>query len=270
MDGNERCQIGKQRFHELTLTSERPYSLGARWIHTMLASPVENQWINVADGKVESISAKPAYVPTISLGETTILPAAVNAHAHLELSQLTAPLDVPSRSMSDWVEALIAFRRSTDYDAEKGIQRALQWLKQHPSTIAVADIALPTVSLQSPVTCLLQFTELIAWRSDLVEENFSSLSKTFGLSPHAPHTVCPALLEKVIAQNVPIAMHLAETPEELQLLRHHSGPLLDMMRRADADYDPKSVLIGTRPMDYLQLKIETRERTMKTKIVLGE
>jgi cytosine/adenosine deaminase-related metal-dependent hydrolase len=79
------------------------------------------------------------------------------------------------------------------------------------------------------------------------------LSHGFGLSPHAPHTVCPALLEKVIAHNVPIAMHLAETPEERQLLRHHTGPLLEMMRRVDPDYDPKSVLLGKRPMDYLQL-----------------
>jgi cytosine/adenosine deaminase-related metal-dependent hydrolase len=73
------------------------------------------------------------------------------------------------------------------------------------------------------------------------------------LSPHAPHTVCPALLEKAITKNVPIAMHLAETLEELELLRHHTGALLEMMRRADADYDPKSVLLGKRPMDYLQL-----------------
>jgi len=48
-------------------------------------------------------------------------------------------------------------------------------------------------------------------------------------------------------------MHLAETLEELQLLHHHTGPLLEMMQRADPDYDPKSVLLGTSPMDYLQL-----------------
>ena len=218
----------------------------------MCGAPLENHWINITDGSVESLSATPAY--TSSQHISVLLPAAVNAHTHLELSQLTAPLDVPSRSMSDWVAALVTFRRSAEYSAEQGIQQALQRPEFAESTIAVADIVPPcgdTVagSLPSSVRHL-PFTELIAWRRELVPH---TLPHSFGLSPHAPHTVCPALLEKAIDQQIPIAMHLAETLEELQLLRHHTGSLLEMMRRADADYDPKSVLLGKRPMDYLQL-----------------
>ena len=237
----------------------------------MLGSPLENHWINITEGKVESIAGSPAYLPAHYLGEhSIILPAAVNAHAHLELSQLKAPLDVPSRSMSDWVAALLAFRQSTGYDAAEGIRQALRRPELLVSTSAVADIVplshrtgeryappcfVPRESLdqesegENPLL-VLPFTELIAWRSEQIEE---TIPQTFGLSPHAPHTVCPALLETVIRRNVPIAMHLAETPEELQLLRHHTGPLLEMMRRADPDYDPKFVLVGKRPMDYLQL-----------------
>jgi cytosine/adenosine deaminase-related metal-dependent hydrolase len=100
-------------------------------------------------------------------------------------------------------------------------------------------------------TCpkIFDFTELIAWRS----EHVKNIPHSIGLSPHAPYTVCPALLAKVVNQNVPLAMHLAETQEELELMQHHTGALLTMMRRADADYDPKSVLLGKRPMDYLQI-----------------
>ena len=226
----------------------------------MLGAPLENHWINIMAGNVESVSVQPAH-PTIHLGERSILlPATVNAHAHLELSQLEAPLDVPNRSMSDWVAALLAFRRSPDYDAEQGILQALRRPELWESTIAVADIVPPILETAdgrrrtvTDETCRwLPFTELIGWRQDQERGAFAP-RYTFGLSPHAPHTVCPALLDWAIRQNIPLAMHLAETPEELQLLRHHTGPLLEMMRRADSDYDPKTVLHGKRPMDYLQL-----------------
>ena len=235
----------------------------------MLGSPLENHWINIAKGKVESLSERPASPVTKDLGENTvILPAAVNTHAHLELSQLTSPLEVPSRSMPDWIPPLLAFRRSAGYDAVQGIQQAMHRPELLESTIAVADIIPPMLkradgrqqtaadaidSVPSSAAGLhwLPFAELIAWRSEAA--NNISCPHTFGLSPHAPHTVCPALLEKAIKQNVPIAMHLAETPAELQLLRHHTGPLVEMMRHADPDYDPKSVLVGKRPFDYLQL-----------------
>jgi len=182
--------------------------------------------------------------------------------------------------MPDWVAAVLAFRRSVAYDAAEGIRQALCRAELLETTIAVADVVpyaecksgglvLPDSSMLMPreslgrspaglrLPLLLPFVELIAWRSELVnklvDKNVADASPLFGLSPHAPHTVCPALLEWAVCQDVPIAMHLAETREELQFLRHQSGPLLQMMRRADPDYDPKSVLIGKRPMDYLQL-----------------
>jgi len=249
-------------------------SLGARWIHSMSGAPLENHWINITDDKVESLSVKPAYASTRHLGEhSVLLPSAINAHAHLELSQLKAPLDVPSRSMPDWVASLLAFRRSVEYSASQGIQQAIHRPEFAESTIAVADIVPPgglCPPLLRPPLLWLPFVELIAWNKEALDTvsfgkapfNKASFNKErgalaprypFGLSPHAPHTVCPALLEKVVDQKIPIAMHLAETLEELQLLRHNTGPLLEMMRNADPNYDPKSVLIGKRPMDYLQL-----------------
>jgi len=267
----------------------------------MLAAPLENHWLNIEEGRVESVSPKPACTQTQHLGSNSILlPAAVNAHAHLELSQLDAPLEVPSRLMSDWVASLMAFRRSGDYDAERGIRRAVCRPDFSESTIAVADIVPPTIKLSPennvPFSVIplrfipafvnnsrngaqrndgrllsggsltfplskgertaslkyLPFVELIAWQKEAVGKR-NAAPPAFGLAPHAPHTICPALLENAIAQNVPLAMHLAETLEELQLLQHHTGPLLEMMQRADPDYAPASVLLGKRPRDYLQL-----------------
>ena len=222
----------------------------------MAGSPLEDHWINITGNNVESLSVNPVYADAQHLGEhSVLLPALVNAHTHLELSQLKSPLDVPSRSMPDWVAALLTFRRSPDYNASEGIRRALCRPELVESTIAIADIVPPTAaqSGDSYPSFVLSFVELIAWRSNIVNQTWTQIPRTFGLSPHAPHTVCPALLERAISLNVPLAMHLAETQEELQLLRHHTGPLLEMMRRADPDYDPKSVFLGKRLIDYLQL-----------------
>ena len=255
MDGYERSPIRKQRQPKLNVASEQTRSLGAKWVYTMVGPPLENHLINITGDKVETVSATPAYSAAEYLGDhCVILPATVNAHTHLELSQLEFPLDVPSRSMSDWVAALLAFRRNAAYNAREGIRQALCRPELLESTIAVADIV-PEDCMNggdfSPLF-LHSFVELIAWRNEEVEKlNFDTCA--FGLSPHAPHTVCPALLERAVRQNVSLAMHLAETREELQLLRYCTGPLLEMMRRADPDYDPKSVLIGKSPMDYLQL-----------------
>jgi cytosine/adenosine deaminase-related metal-dependent hydrolase len=233
------------------------YSLGARWIFTMSENPLENHWINVTQNIVESISSKPANEKNIPLGKNSVvLPAAVNLHAHLELSIIETPLDVPSRTMSDWVAQLLAFRRSSIYDAQKSIRQAMCRPEFLSSTAAVADIvpsALPVADLNFTTPAWLPFAELIAWRPEQVKAKIAGLDSFYGVSPHAPQTVCPDLLNEAVKLNVPIAMHLAETQEELQLLRNHSGSLLEMMRRADPDYDPKSVLLGKRPMDYLRL-----------------
>ena len=54
-----------------------------------------------------------------------------------------------------------------------------------------------------------------------------------GLSPHAPYTVHPELLgglvDLAVSHDVPVAMHLAETREELELLAHGTGPFRQML-----------------------------------------
>lgn len=237
----------------------------------MTGKVLENHWINVASTIIESLSLKPAFDKRLELPEkTVIIPALVNAHTHLELSQLKVPLDVPMRKMSGWVKTLLAFRRSAEYNAPLAIQSALQCLQNNivsnntlQSTAALGDIVppniepLPVLPVSLPPSaslcpCWLAFVEWIGWRKDQIPDG-NLKSWQYGVSPHAPQTLCPALLEKAVRMNVPVAMHLAETEEELQLLRSGTGPLLEMMRLADADYEPAQTLLGKRPLDYLQL-----------------
>jgi cytosine/adenosine deaminase-related metal-dependent hydrolase len=186
-----------------------------------------------------------------------VLPGVVNAHTHLELSQIQTPLDVPSRQMPDWVAALLQFRRSRQYDAAAAIRSSLQCIRDANQTVGVGDIVpmgIDTgtfdVAANDQLPIWFAFTEWIAWREDQIER--LEPNTYTGVSPHAPQTVCPALLEKVVRLNIPVAMHLAETMEELQLLHSASGPLVKMMRRVAPDYLPEKVVLGKRPLDYLR------------------
>ena len=88
-------------------------------------------------------------------------------------------------------------------------------------------------------------------------------SRQPGLSPHAPYSVHRELLSAVIAlsaaQRVPVAMHLAESREELELLRHGSGPLRAFLEEIGA-WDAAAIPSGSRPIDYLRLLASAHRR----------
>jgi cytosine/adenosine deaminase-related metal-dependent hydrolase len=84
-----------------------------------------------------------------------------------------------------------------------------------------------------------------------------------GLSPHAPYTVRPDLLAAVArfsAQHaLPLAFHLAESAEEMQLLESGDGPLRDLLVELGA-WQPGLIVPSARPVDdYLkQLSVAYR------------
>ncbi|GHT18312.1 chlorohydrolase [Planctomycetales bacterium] len=243
---------------------KKSYSIGAKRIDTMIGDPLVNHWINVVDDRVESITPKPTEREVSDFGESCIiLPGTVNMHAHLEMSQMSAPIRQPI-SFTDWIGEVMAFRRRPEYNAEQAVWSAMLRSDVLTEYAVVADIV-PNEELSGGFVNTrhprfleyLPFIELVAWRPEQVEAKFECLHQPAYLSPHAPHTVCPALLERTVELGVPIAMHLAETPDEMELLQHQTGALVEMMRQFDPDYDPKKVLLGNRPMDYLKLLAET-------------
>jgi cytosine/adenosine deaminase-related metal-dependent hydrolase len=51
---------------------------------------------------------------------------------------------------------------------------------------------------------------------------------------------------------IPLAMHIAESPEEMRLLATGDGPLRDLLQEFAA-WDPAAIPPGARPIDYLRL-----------------
>ena len=76
-----------------------------------------------------------------------------------------------------------------------------------------------------------------------------------GISPHAPYTVSPQLLGDLIKLarrlNLPVAMHLAESGQELELLHDGAGPFQVLLEERSM-WDPKAIPRNSRPLDYLR------------------
>lgn len=77
-----------------------------------------------------------------------------------------------------------------------------------------------------------------------------------GVSPHAPYTASPQLIRELVSsaagRGMPVAMHLAESPEELQLLAEGRGPFQKILEERGM-WDPWVIGRGSVPLDYLRM-----------------
>jgi cytosine/adenosine deaminase-related metal-dependent hydrolase len=66
------------------------------------------------------------------------------------------------------------------------------------------------------------------WRHEYPQDRIR-----FGLAPHTPYTVSAELLRAVAdrcrAEDVPLSIHIAESPAETQFLRNATGPIADLI-----------------------------------------
>ena len=84
----------------------------------------------------------------------------------------------------------------------------------------------------------------------------SQLQIRHGLSPHAPYSVHPELFRRVIelarTSSAPVAMHIAETRDELRFLRDQTGRFRQLLEDFGV-WDAAALTTPARPMNYLQL-----------------
>ena len=77
-----------------------------------------------------------------------------------------------------------------------------------------------------------------------------------GVSPHAPYTASPQLIRELVSvaadRHMPVAIHLAESPEELQLLHEGKGPFQEILEERGM-WDPWVIGRGSTPLDYLRM-----------------
>jgi cytosine/adenosine deaminase-related metal-dependent hydrolase len=305
--------------------AELPYrSLRARYVFAGLGPPIAGGAVTLCGPRIVAVGREARGDPE-DLGNAAILPGLVNAHTHLELSDLDAPLGTPGMSLVDWIGLVIAHRqrRPPLVDGPEGESPIFASRKAGQSPVAkgiaesrrlgatsLGEIAQPDVgrianpsaqeadrpdglairptgkptAIASPLlgaaridaTVFLELIAPIAARVDAaIELARSHLDRTrhaprdarphaereeyreygLGLAPHAPYSVHPELLRRVVrlaqVEQSPVAFHLAESREELELLETGRGSFRQMLRKMGA-WEDQQFPGPRRPLDYLQ------------------
>lgn len=255
--------------------SQTTQTIRARWIIPVDRPPIENGTISVQGGRIVSLGHDVESVASLDLGDALIFPQFVNAHTHLEFAGCETPFGPPRASFASWIQRVIVSRREIPAaEMARAKQLAIRTgleESQSSAVCAVGEISTLPWSREnylhasvSPVVfheCLgLAAREIPAAIQRLEEilarERASPDGLRLGISPHAPystHTELVAhLVEVAIRERLPVAMHLAESREELELLNSKRGPLRELLDDLGVWHDD-AIRSGIRILDYLRL-----------------
>jgi cytosine/adenosine deaminase-related metal-dependent hydrolase len=243
--------------------SPQPHSYSARWVFPVSGPPIPHGVVVVRDDRIAAVEPAGSRSADVDFGNAAIIPGLVNAHTHLDLSGargLIPPTD--SDHFTDWLRGVIAYRRGrslfrTQIDIRSGLAECLR-----SGTTLLGDISSDGGSwdaiAESPIRGVV-FREIIG----LSEERFQRAAGDAvlwvrdghdgtstcvpGISPHAPYSCraekLPALTASLWLMGNRIAVHLAETLAELELLRRQSGPFVWFLAELGA-WDPSGLAWG--------------------------
>jgi cytosine/adenosine deaminase-related metal-dependent hydrolase len=265
-------------------SSQAAAAYRARWIIPVDRPPFEGGLVTVAGSRIVAVGENTSGQPPRDLGDVALLPGLVNAHTHLEFSLLEKPLGSSGMSFPEWIRLVVEHRRQqakslmVETDGYQRFRRraATAGLSESRSAGigAVGDVAtpgwprecFPAEGLDATI-----FLELLGLNPQR-EEGLLAMAQSFvldlqdaprslrpGISPHAPYTVSPKLVGQVCrlsrSERFPVAMHVAESREELELLANHTGPLVQVLQSLEA-WHATAVPKGSRPIDYFRLLAE--------------
>ncbi len=229
----------------------RARRLAARWLLPVEGAPIEHGALLIGpDGKVQAVGPdavvpRPSGVAAEDFGDAVILPGLINTHTHLELSGFEG--QVREREFPAWIRRLRELkttRTPAEYAdaARRGLAAcyaagvttiadtgdsgaALQALAEADgSGVAYQEVfgPHPAQAAESLAGLRERVTRLRAWAGKRV---------SIGVSPHAPYTVSGPLFRAVAAwseaESLPLAVHIAESPAETQLVANAAGPFAD-------------------------------------------
>lgn len=191
-----------------------------------------------------------------------LIPALVNAHAHLDLTAI-GPRPFEGR-FTDWI-AMIRRERMhvTDADVAAAVRKGVE-LSRRGGTALIGDIAgngssVPIAVQRELGLAGVSFLEVFGMgdRQDAAIERLRgaiagipqyACNVRLGIQPHAPYSCGPRVYEAAARIGLPIATHLAETQDEIEFTTTATGPFAAFLRSLGVWNDAIKPA-GTHPVD---------------------
>lgn len=245
----------------------------------------------LAIGTPEAVESHPANhspkLVCVRRERSVLIPGLVNAHAHLDLTDVGPQPHDPGRGFVDWVEMVRRSRPQQDAEIQSAVHRGVE-LSLAGGVVAIGDIAGAPGGRLNPAAwralrdsgmlgvSFLEFfaigigEERACAMLDRVIPELAIEAQQFraggfgvevGLQPHAPNTVAVAAFFRAIEHAQALAggrepmlsTHLAETFEERQFIALGSGPQREMLERFGLWSDDvlNSIGKGRHPVEHL-------------------
>ena len=231
-----------------------PLILRARLVLPIRRPPIENGAVVIRGDRLVAVgrwrSLRGRYAGEIhDLGEVILLPGLVNAHCHLDYTDM-AGLFPPLRRFTDWIKLITTEKAQwtfSDY-AKSWLNGADMLVRSGTTTVADIEAVpelLPDVWSATPLR-VFSFLEMTGVRSrrnpdSILREaadKIDSLPKrrcNAGLSPHAPYSTTPKLLRRCATtarrRKWRIVTHVAESVAEFEMFLHGRGEMFDWLKR---------------------------------------
>lgn len=224
----------------------------ARWVLPVTQPPIENGTVVESDGVISYVGPRSG-APSgrdCDLGDSILLPGLVNTHTHLELTAMRGFLE--NCQFPDWIDKLRQSRNeildaamlldSARFGVMEGLEAGITTyadtcasgvVMQAMRELGVRGIMYQEVFGPDPSQSDAAMRELEE-RVEMLQPQQTDLV-ALGVSPHAPYTVSDPLYEAATkfadAHRLPLAMHIAESEQEHDIVARGSGEFADRWRR---------------------------------------
>jgi 5-methylthioadenosine/S-adenosylhomocysteine deaminase len=257
--------------------------ISAKWLLPMDGGPIPWGAVLIgADGRLAAVGAdadvpRPPGLPEQRFPGAALLPGLVNAHTHLELTGLDG--QAPDGDFSDWIARIIALKRArTPADFLEAARQGLAACHAAGVT-TVADTGDSGAAIQAMHEAGgsgVAYLEVFGPEPDRAEPQMLDLQARvaahrpfqgprvrLGVSPHAPYSVSGELYATVACwagtEGLPVAVHLAESAAETELLASGQGAFARQWERRGIPPPPGP---GRTPVAWLDRHGVLGERTL--------
>lgn len=233
----------------------------ARWVLPITQPPIENGTVVENDGLITYVGPRTA-APAgkdHDLGESILMPGLINTHTHLELTAMRGFLE--NCAFAEWIDKLRQSRNEVLNDemlldsARFGIIEGLEGgittyadtcssgvVMQAMRELNVRGIMYQEVFGPDPSQAQVAMGDLKG-RIEKLEPARTDLV-SLGVSPHAPYTVSDELYAAAAkfaaSKSLPLAMHIAESEPEQDIVTKGSGDFADRWRRRGIPVVPRA------------------------------